>query len=208
MAFQVVLKSKLSQRELDEAVDVCVKAYVGERASDSMVGGVESLKDPIMRAILRAGELDGQVYLATDVTSQKVVGVAVWFPPGNMLFSTPQQRALGFDDFMKQLSPQTKSFWEDSYGPKVEVFLDETLGPNATLNSFYLNQLATDPAYQGRGIASLLLKTVHDKFAPPFAHCAANDSNAQFYEKRGYTIRGRMVMEAPTGAYPVIILTK
>jgi len=53
-----------------------------------MVGGDESLKDPIFRAILRAGELAGEVYLATDNSSNKVVGVAVWFPPGRTLFDS------------------------------------------------------------------------------------------------------------------------
>ncbi|KAJ7914870.1 hypothetical protein B0H13DRAFT_2001438 [Mycena leptocephala] len=213
MTFQVHLKSTISERELDEAVDVCVKAYVGELASNSMVGGDESLKDPIFRAMIRAGELAGEVYFATDNDSHKVVGIAVWFPPGKSLFDSEEQRALGFDNFMETLSPETKLFWANSYVPVVDKFLAEIIGPDGTRDSQYLNQLATDPAFQKKGIATMLLKTVHDRFAgsdprPMFAHCAANEQNARFYESCGYTVRGKMYLEAPTGGYPVIVLTK
>ncbi|KAJ7746594.1 hypothetical protein B0H16DRAFT_1421514 [Mycena metata] len=201
MTFQIHLKSKISESELDEATDVCVRAYVGELASNSMVGGDESLKDPIFRAMIRAGELAGEVYFATDDDTQQVVGVAVWFPPGTSLFESEEQRALGFDEFMTKLSPETSAFWSNAYVPVVDKFLAEVLGADGTRNSQYLNQLATDPRFQRKGIATMLLKTVHNKagisffserigrltkitiqFAdsdtpPLFAHCAANEKN-------------------------------
>ncbi|KAJ6460370.1 hypothetical protein C8R47DRAFT_994075 [Mycena vitilis] len=166
-----------------------------------MVGGDNAdLKGQIFRAMMRAGELGGEVYFAIDDGSNQVVGVAVWFPPGKLLFDTEEQRTLGFDDLMNQLSIETKKFWAESYAPVVENFLadEKLLGPEGTRNSYYLNLLATDPAYQKKHIASTLLKTVHDKvrllvpgkkppshfvpsqFAesdmrPLFAHCAANE---------------------------------
>ncbi|KAK7032905.1 N-acetyltransferase domain-containing protein [Favolaschia claudopus] len=213
MAFHVRLASQISDRELEDAVDVCVKAYVGETASNSMVGGDESLKPLIWRAMIRAGLLAGEVYLAMDDASGKVIGVAIWFPPGQSLFDSEEQRALGFDDFMKRLSPETQEFWANSYIPVVDKYLAGVIGPEGVRETQYLNQLATDPAYQKQGVATLLLKTVHDKLAqsntrPMFAHCAANEKNARFYESCGYTIRGSMHLHAPTGDYPVIVLTK
>ncbi|KAJ7352499.1 hypothetical protein DFH08DRAFT_859145 [Mycena albidolilacea] len=213
MAFQVQLKTQTSEQELDEAVDVCVRAYIGELASNSMVGGNESLKTLIWSAMIRAGLLAGEVYFAIDNSSKKVVGVAVWFPPGKSLFDSEEQRALGFDDFMQKLTPETQDFWANSYVPEVENFLAEVIGPNGTRDSQYLSLLATDPAFQKKGIATTLLKTVHAKFAESdaplmFAHCAANEKNARFYESCGYTVRGKMFLEAPTGGYPVIVLTK
>ncbi|KAJ6570246.1 hypothetical protein DFH09DRAFT_425251 [Mycena vulgaris] len=178
-----------------------------------MVGGDESLKDPIFRAMILASELAGEIYLATDSTSDKVVAVALWFPPGKSLFDSEEQRALGFDEFMKKLSPETKAFWDTAYGPVVDKFLAEIIGPNGTRDSQYLNLIATDPLYQKKGIATRLLNTVYERFAdnstrPMFAHCAANEPNAKFYESCGYSIKGKMHLEAPTGGYPVIVLTK
>ncbi|KAJ6448893.1 hypothetical protein C8R45DRAFT_1114959 [Mycena sanguinolenta] len=208
MTFRVELKSQISERELDEAVDVCVRAYVGELASNSMVGGDEELKTQIWRAMIRAGLLAGEVYFALD-SSHKVLGVAVWFPPGKSLFDSEEQRTLGFDHFMQNLSPETQRFWAESYVPLVDKFLAEVLGPNGVRDSQYLNQLATDPSFQKKGIATTLLKTFGERDVRPlFAHCASNEKNARFYESCGYTIRGKMYMEAPTGGYPVIVLTK
>ncbi|KAF8207231.1 acyl-CoA N-acyltransferase [Mycena galopus ATCC 62051] len=215
MTFEVQLVHTMvcAERELDEAVDVCDRAYIGELASGSMVGGDEHLKALIWRAMIRAGLLAGEVYFAIDNSSHKVVGVAVWFPPGNSLFDSAEQRALGFDDFMQKLSPEAQEFWANSYVPLVDKFLAEVLGPDGMRDSQYLNQLATDPEFQKQGVATMLLKTVHNRFAesdapPMFAHCAANEKNARFYESCGYTVRGQMYMEAPTGGYPVIVLTK
>ncbi|KAJ7116333.1 hypothetical protein C8R44DRAFT_792209 [Mycena epipterygia] len=215
MTLQVHRKQTVSVGELDEAVDLCVRAFVGELASNSMVGGDETLKDPIFRAMIRAAELEGEVYFATD--SSKVVAVAVWFPPGKSLFNSEEQRALGFDDFIKKLTPETKAFWDNVYGPVVDKFLAEVIGPTGTRDSQYLNLIATDPPCQNKGIATLLLKTVHDNLREKdkkentntmLAHCASNQANARFYESCGYTIRGKMDMDAPTGGYPVIVLTK
>ncbi|KAJ7454834.1 hypothetical protein FB451DRAFT_656051 [Mycena latifolia] len=177
-----------------------------------MVGGDESLKDSIFRAMILAGELAGEVYLATD-SSNKVVAIAVWFPPGKSLFDSEEQRALGFDDFMKKLSPETKAFWDNEYVPVVDRFLAEIIGPDGMRDSQYLNLLATDPLFQKNGIATMLLKEVYDRFAssptrPMLAHCAATEPNARFYESCGYSVKGKMFMEAPTGGYPVIVLTK
>ncbi|KAF7316948.1 N-acetyltransferase domain-containing protein [Mycena chlorophos] len=213
MTFQVNLKTVISKAELDEAVDLCVKAYVGEAASDSMVGGDQSLKSVIFRAMTRAGELEGEVYFATENATGKIIGIAIWFPPGTALFGSAAQRALGFDSFMEQISAETKDFWETKYGPEVTKFINESIGQDGSRNSYYLNQLATLPGFQRRGVGSALLRTVHDKFknsdSPPlFAHCAANEANARFYEGRGYKRRGIMLMEAPTVSYPVIVLAK
>ncbi|KAJ6570245.1 hypothetical protein DFH09DRAFT_425465 [Mycena vulgaris] len=189
------------------------RAYIAELATNSMVGGDESLKDPILRTMILAGELAGEVYLATDTTTDRVVALAVWFPPGKSLFDSEEQRALGFDDFMKKLSPDTKAFWDTVFVPVVDKFLAEIVGPNGTRDSQYLDLLATDPLYQKKGIATILLKMVHDRFPddnmrPLFAHCATNESNARYYESCGYSVEGKMYLEAPTGGYPIIVLTK
>ncbi|KAJ7671663.1 hypothetical protein DFH06DRAFT_1366923 [Mycena polygramma] len=221
LTFQVHLRSKssdkITDKELDEAVGVCTRAYMGELASNSMVGGDNAdLKGQIFRAMMRAGELDGEVYFAINNSSNQVVGVAVWFPPGKLLFDTKEQRALGFDDFMDQLSIETKKFWAESYAPVVEKFLadEKILGPEAiSFQDFEEQTLISIYRERKKRIASTLLKTVHDKFAesdtrPLFAHCAANELTAGFYKSCGYIEKGRMVMNAPTGAYPVISLTK
>ncbi|KAJ7116334.1 hypothetical protein C8R44DRAFT_792212 [Mycena epipterygia] len=190
MPFEVHRKYRITDVELEEAVALCTRAYAGELASDSMVGGDEKLKDPIFRAMIRAGETDGQVWLTTDSSSNKVVAVAVCFPPGKSLFDSEEQRALGFDDFMKQLSPETRAFWDNVYVPEVTRFLAEIMGPTGTRDCQYLDLLATDPSFQNKGIATMLLKSMENQILGTDtvqALCAMNEGNARFYQAFGYT---------------------
>lgn len=53
-----------------------------------MVGGDDTLKPFIFRAMLRAGELSGEIHLVTETNSDKMVAVAIGFPPGKSLFDT------------------------------------------------------------------------------------------------------------------------
>ncbi|KAJ6630985.1 hypothetical protein B0H10DRAFT_2207371 [Mycena sp. CBHHK59/15] len=213
MSFQIQLKQKVSEAELDEVVDLTLRAFGNDLSIQSMVGDDDSLKGPVFRAMIRAGELDGEVYLATEIGSMKAVGVAVWFPPGKSLFATEEQRALGFDEFFEKLSPEIKNFWNDTYDPVVDKFLAETIGPTAcypwTADYWYLNLIATDPAFQNKGIATMLLKTLSDSDSRPMlAHCASNEPNVRFYESCDYHVKGKIYMEAATGGYPVFCLTK
>jgi len=85
--FEVRHVKILTASELDAAVNLCLRAYAGEAASDTMVGGDETLKDALFRCMIRAAEVAGETYIVTDTTG-KLVAIAVWFPPGQTLFAT------------------------------------------------------------------------------------------------------------------------
>lgn len=65
----------------------CLILCFAEAASDTMVGGDETLKDALFRCMIRAAEVAGETYIVTDTTG-KLVAIAVWFPPGQTLFAT------------------------------------------------------------------------------------------------------------------------
>ncbi|KAJ7284605.1 hypothetical protein C8J57DRAFT_697772 [Mycena rebaudengoi] len=204
MSFKIDRRENITEVDIDEAVGVALRANFGELATTSMTGGDETLKGELFRAMIRAANIAGEIYLATDPSSNKIVAFTLWFPPGTSLFDSEEQRALGFDDFMNKISPETKAFWENANIPLVEEFLTGTIGPNGVRDSQYCNLLATDPEFQRRGIATMLLKTIYDKFnenetRPMLALCAANHHNARFYESCGYKNRGEFFLDAPTG---------
>jgi hypothetical protein len=57
--------------------------------------------------MIRAGLLAGEVYFATDNSSNKVVGVAVWFPPGKSLFDSSDLSS--FIQYSSNMSPGKSS---------------------------------------------------------------------------------------------------
>ncbi|KAJ7263745.1 hypothetical protein C8J57DRAFT_1070330, partial [Mycena rebaudengoi] len=85
-----------------------------ELATTSVAGGDEILKGELFRAMIRAANIAGEIYVATDASSNKIVAFTLWFPPGTSLFDSEEQRALGFDEFMNKISPETQAFWENA----------------------------------------------------------------------------------------------
>jgi len=62
---------------VDSFIDPATRAYTG---------GNKDLEDSLFRSMTRAGVLMGGVYFAVD-ESGKILAVAMWSPPGDVLFS-------------------------------------------------------------------------------------------------------------------------
>jgi hypothetical protein len=131
-----------------------------ELATTSMTGGDETLKGELFRAMIRAANIAGEIYLATDPSSNKIVAFTLWFPPGTSLFDSEEQRALGFDDFMNKISPETKAFWENAVRFKV------TLRIHYFLN-FHLEHTARGGIFNGHNWSQCTLRYcfIHRKLA-------------------------------------------
>jgi hypothetical protein len=95
----------------------------------AMTGGNKSLVGPLFRAMIRACQLAGRVYIATVIDTGSIAGLALWFPPGKVLWqksvaitagyvynfvhtvTSDAQRNLGFNQFLESLSPKTREWW-------------------------------------------------------------------------------------------------
>lgn len=52
----------------------------------AMVGGRDELRPLLFSAMIRAGALDGQLYVLEVI--EQIVSIALWFKPGHMLWSS------------------------------------------------------------------------------------------------------------------------
>lgn len=138
---------------------------------------------------LRKGErilkLDFENALQYDLTftTSTLQGAALWHPP--------ERKQTGWQGFVgllnlfriigisRDLPAQLESFWNlEKLFPKI---------PN-----YYLSMLAVDPAFQGRGIGSALLKPVLelcDKRGIIAYTVADMESSVVFYQKQGFRIQ-------------------
>ncbi|TFY83145.1 hypothetical protein EWM64_g866 [Hericium alpestre] len=157
--FPVRLLKNPTAAQVDETVSLCLRAYEGDKTVDCLVGGDQSLVDPLFRAMIRATTAGGEFYVVVN-HSEKILGLGLWFGPGEDLFSTEEQRKLGFNDFFGRLSPEAQKWWTETYPAKVGEFLTHHLGPQGGLNSFFLSNLATDPAFQRTSVATKIVDTV------------------------------------------------
>jgi hypothetical protein len=109
--------------------------FVTDPLLRAYVGGNRDLEEPLIKSMIRAGLLLGEVYVAVDDFG-KILAVAVWSPPGDLLFSkfalftrlkeclligyfSEEQRALGLNDVFAQLSKGAVEWWNSI----VRVFL-------------------------------------------------------------------------------------
>ncbi|EIM91772.1 uncharacterized protein STEHIDRAFT_37341, partial [Stereum hirsutum FP-91666 SS1] len=76
-------------------------------AAKVFTGGDLSLSEVMWRSMVRAGFHSGAVYVAShssDLTD--IVSIGVWFGPGEVLYATEEQRALGFNEFFSKIAPE------------------------------------------------------------------------------------------------------
>lgn len=144
--------------------------------------------EPMFRLYAGAYLRHGGAYVTSDGS-----GVAVALPPNTHLLAPDEELSFG------QAS-------QDLAGPDADRFfqLEEAFAhyhPEGPL--YYLQFLATVPAYQGRGIGSALLATMlsrADREGMPAYHEATTPRNRALYERYGYVNLGEFTLpdDGPT----------
>ncbi|KIL71208.1 hypothetical protein M378DRAFT_182786 [Amanita muscaria Koide BX008] len=157
------------------------------------LSGAPALIPDLARAMIKAGiYAAGEYYLATDENGE-IVGYTMWMPPGQEMFSTPEQRALGLNDFMVKL-PEEGREYPKSFGK---------------VDSWWLHMAMVRRDYQHQGIAKTLINMVRDKAIADGAIIALStttDENVPIYQKCGFELKGTMIMPSPLGEWPLHVL--
>ncbi|KAH8836113.1 hypothetical protein DL96DRAFT_1576777 [Flagelloscypha sp. PMI_526] len=112
---------------------------------------------------VKAGFYDGQVYVAKSNQGNEIVGVAVWFGPGQRLLQNQEQEErCGWNAFQQRLSAQSRRWWS-YFNETYNYQIDLILGPDVRLEGWHLQLLGVHPDYQRRGIATSLCELIEAK---------------------------------------------
>lgn len=197
--YKVDIVNQLTESQLDESVLICIRGYVNSPSVDVMTGGNKSLVGPLFRAMIRACELAGRVYIATVADTGAVAGLALWFAPGEVLWQDDAQKNLGFNQFLEALSPKTREWWINTYGSALAPFITTALSPHTVESSWYLNCICVDPKYQRQGIATNLIKVVEQKASTTsiLALCTDTDDNVAVYKALHFQYKGEAPLPGP-----------
>lgn len=158
------LQRSAPQVEVDACVQVLHEAFVHKHFIEALDSN-EELVVQLIRAELSDGFREGEVWVGE--TENRIVGVAIWFPPGKQVFSTPEQRdASGWTALQEKLSDRCRAWWsyflDDFYAGLSETLL----GQDVRLESYHLFLLGVHPAHQGKGVAHRLFSAIDDIAIP------------------------------------------
>ncbi|KIM90552.1 hypothetical protein PILCRDRAFT_187461 [Piloderma croceum F 1598] len=120
-----------------------------------------SLVLQLLRAHITTAVYGGEVHYA-ESSSGDVLGVAVWFGPGQMFLDSEGQRQAGWNQLMEKLDQKTQEWWTyfiDVYNDLCE----KAFGAGAKLAAYHLQMYGVMPERQRQGIGRELVKVVEDK---------------------------------------------
>ncbi|KAF8346127.1 hypothetical protein F5887DRAFT_884016, partial [Amanita rubescens] len=215
-----------ADEEIEESVALFADLMANDMAALSLSGGEAALIPELARAMLKAGIFAaGEYYTATNDKGE-IVGFTMWMPPGQEMFSTPEQRALGLNDFMTKLPEIGKDFYKktvrfyrriyeadmfnkyDSTWSRFPTFVNELLGPTGKIDSWWLHMAMVRRDYQCKRIGKTLIDLVREKAAASGATMALSttaDANVPFYKSYGFDQKGHITIPSPWGEWPLYV---
>ncbi|KIP04043.1 hypothetical protein PHLGIDRAFT_15472 [Phlebiopsis gigantea 11061_1 CR5-6] len=196
-----------AERRVDEAVELFYALMANDASMRSLTGGQpELLLRALGRAMLRAGLLSGEYYEAATAEGE-LVGFLMAMPPGQDIFSTDEQRALGLTEFMGRLSAAGHEFYKTTYMHEFPAFVNSLLGPTGRRDCWYLHMIMVQAAHQRTGIAKGLIGLAA-RTADVVALSCTTPVNATIYQRCGLQLRGQRAMPSPWGPWPLYLLAQ
>ncbi|KIJ51762.1 hypothetical protein M422DRAFT_65148 [Sphaerobolus stellatus SS14] len=196
---------KPTEPEIEQLVQVLLRAFVGDILIQTMTDGVLARKRQLFRLSLRAAALEGAIFVVDAVGAPgHFTCVAVCFGPGTDFLGSEAQMALGGTEFFNEMSQKTSDWWKNYYGPKGRELRDKTLGEQGMTDSWWPILIATDPKYQRKGYGSVLVKAICEsaKRDNTIAGLATtSEYNVRFYESLGFKNLGQRDISSSFGSW-------
>jgi len=190
---------------LEDAAELFTDLMKTNLGAVSLAGGDVSLMKFEALALLRAGVHSGEYYEATNKEGE-LIGYTMWMPPGQEMFSTEDQRRLGFYEFMSKLSNEAENYFKTKYVAEFPAFVASLLGPTGKRDSWWLHMAMIRREYQRMGVLRALIGLVREKAAKAgefLATCTTSDENIPVYTGLGFEYKGSTMMDSPWGEWPI-----
>ncbi|KAJ7873482.1 hypothetical protein B0H14DRAFT_3438257 [Mycena olivaceomarginata] len=181
--------------ELSQMVDVLTRAFSNDAFTAIVTGHRPHSLDVsharvLSKYSLTAGLLGGEVYVAEITDVAKIVGCAIWFPPGRALYDSDDQKRLALQPLLASFSKDLRRWWDD-FLPKYVKFIAVAVGEAGELHSWRLQTLAVDPDYQRKGVGTLLVNTIAPTAAltkTPLCVDCSEVTNVEVYQHLGFQL--------------------
>ncbi|KAH6909537.1 hypothetical protein BKA70DRAFT_202292 [Coprinopsis sp. MPI-PUGE-AT-0042] len=145
---------------------------------------------------------------------ERIIGVAIWYPPGTSSSLTSEQRKVGLETYFEGLektNPKLKAWWVEYLVPNYEKTYASVLPPGFAKDSWYLAAFGVLPAYQGKGLGKKLFKVAESQAQAtktPITLDTGTDLDIVIYRKFGLKVVGEMKVENEYGSQKMSIMIK
>ncbi|KLO11091.1 hypothetical protein SCHPADRAFT_488459 [Schizopora paradoxa] len=203
-----LLSRNAPDRDIDATSKVMSEAFYNEISTRVFLGGHLELTSDFVSAIVKAGIVGGEVYVAED-NFGKIIGASVWFPPGHEFLDSEEQAKAGYNQFMEKLNNAHRDmlrWWTKYFGPLADEFVKKTFGdPHYGSKCWYLYLIGVQPVCQRRGVGTALVndceariraRSTSDKLSSTIALGATTQRTFDFYQKRHFVEKGRFDVES------------
>ncbi|KAF8880019.1 hypothetical protein BD779DRAFT_1550037, partial [Infundibulicybe gibba] len=124
----------------------------------------------------------GEIHVARiGPAVEDIVGVALWFPPGKVAYSTNEQR---------QISREPCKWWYNSFIPTTRRLSEEAVGLEYFADSWHLHLF-------GVGFGKALIKEVEHLKAMILE--TTTDLDVKIYSQLGFVVRNQIILDSALG---------
>ncbi|KAJ6504630.1 hypothetical protein C8R47DRAFT_1174601 [Mycena vitilis] len=182
-----------TDQEIQEATRVLHEAF-GKRY---FLGALrdESLVEPFLLAHVKATVIGGQIFIA-ELPGTGIVGVGLWFGPGQKFLSSPEQRSAGWDQTMQVLDDDSQRWW-DNFLTITDEVPEKLYGPGQQLASYHLQTFGVLPEHQKKGYGMAIMRAVEEKAkltSTDIVLETMGDGAVPIYKKMGFEVLGPEVI--------------
>ncbi|THU96874.1 hypothetical protein K435DRAFT_778336 [Dendrothele bispora CBS 962.96] len=213
------INGPVSDAEIEAILDSQASAFAKDHFAHVCSDADKTLLRPFIRSVIIAGLLGGEVYVVepektnsgTDSDNDRVIGAAVWFPPGREMFDSEDQRKQGLEPFFAQISPDHLKWWLEYFLPAYAKLTSDAFGSSFKHENWHLQWIGVIPEESRKGIGSALIDKVREK-AEKSNHklCleTSSEENLRFYNRVGFSSRGQTVLKSHHGDWTMYALSE
>ncbi|KAI0326405.1 hypothetical protein GY45DRAFT_1373960 [Cubamyces sp. BRFM 1775] len=214
MSVSVREVSNVSDADLDKYTKLLAEAFHYQFFGGAL-GNDRSLQEPMIRAHIAAALVpgEGEVHVA-ELPDVGVVGVAVWFGPGQKFLVTDAQRNAGWNQLMERLPDQYRDWWS-KFLADYDTLVEKSLGgAEVKLGGYHLQLIGVAPEHQRKGVATALIKhaeaKAHTKRVPTLLE-TVGPTNVAIYKALKFEVAGSGPLAAPPpaqGSFEMFVFIK
>ncbi|KAK1216640.1 hypothetical protein PQX77_020760 [Marasmius sp. AFHP31] len=164
-----------------------------------------TLVEPFIESFVRATIAEGHPVVAR-LPEFGIVGVGLFFGPGQASLVTEHQKDQGFNQLMQRVNEDTRKWFTEYFIKEMlHKLVEPAFGPGVQHDNYHLQIFGVSPNHQGKDIGKAILQQVEAKAKSEGVDVVLETlapENVVRYGKMGYEVQGTAHFNHPSFSEP------